>query len=384
MTDLVRPPQALTTDQKSARLLALDVFRGLTVAAMILVNNQGAGGSTYPLLRHAEWDGWTPTDLVFPFFLFIVGVAIPFSLAKRQEPDSGRSRAGMLLRIVRRSVVIFALGLALNGFPDYHWSTIRIPGVLQRIAICYLLATMVELVGGVWFKAGTIVVLLLGYWGAMALIPAPGYAAGDLSRAGNLAASVDRAILPGHLYKSDYDPEGLLSTLPALATTLIGVLAGHWIRSARTVAEKDAGLFVAGWVGVILGLAWGAAFPINKALWTSSFVLLTAGLALQSLAVCYWLVDIQDVRSWSRPFATFGTNAIAAYVLAAILARLLGLVRWKGRAGEALSLKAWLAETLLRPWLPPEGVSLGYGLMFVAACYLPIYLMHRNRIYLRA
>ena len=366
---------------KPARLTSLDVFRGLTIAGMILVNNQGAGGKTYPPLGHARWDGWTPTDLVFPFFLLIVGVAIPFSFGKRREGGSGWF--GLLFKIVRRSVVIFGIGLALNGFYKYDWATIRIPGVLQRIALRYLLASLVDLIAGVRVKAGLLVVLLVGYWLAMTLIPVPGYGRGDLSREGNLAAYVDRMVLLGHLYKADYDPEGLLSTIPALATTLIGVLAGHLLRSGRSVFEKDAGLFVAGWFCAMLGWIWSATLPINKALWTSSFTLLTAGLGLQLLATCYWLIDVRGYKAWSRPFAIFGMNAIAAYVIAAMLSKSIGMAKWTGESGPR-NLQGWLVETVLKPWLSPSNVSLAYGLMFVFACYVPVYLMHRNRIYLKA
>jgi predicted acyltransferase len=377
------PPEELTPPlEKPARLGSLDVFRGITIAGMILVNNPGSWSAVYPPLRHAEWHGWTPTDLVFPFFLLIVGVAIPFSLGKRRESGSGWFSLG--LKIVRRSLVIFAIGLALNGFPKYDWETIRIPGVLQRIALCYLLVSLIDLAAGVRVKAGLVIVLLVGYWLAMSLIPAPGHSAGDLSRSGNLAAAVDRAVLPGHLYKQDYDPEGLLSTIPALATTLIGVLAGHWLRSGRSGFEKDAGLFAAGMLGVLLGWVWSAAFPINKALWTSSFVLLTAGLGLQGLAACYWLIDLKGIRCWSRPFAIFGTNAIAAYVLAAILARLIGLVSWKDASGGSVTLKGWIIGAIQRLHVTPTATSLIFALLFVAVCFVPVYLMHRNRIYLKA
>lgn len=375
-------------DDKPARLASLDVFRGLTVAGMILVNNPG--GTSYPPLRHAEWDGWTPTDLVFPFFLLIVGVAIPFAFGSRRA--SGAGMGGLFLKVVRRSLVIFAIGLGLNalgpilngGFANADWTKLRIPGVLQRIALCYMFASLIELVAGIRAKIGVIVVLLVGYWLAMTLLRVPGHEAGDLSRAGNLAAVVDRALLGTHLYRTEYDPEGLLSTIPAVATTLIGVLAGHWLRSGRGVFEKDAGLFVAGWFGIALGEIWGTIFPINKALWTSSYVLLTAGLGLQALAVCYWLVDIRRIRAWSRPFEIFGMNAIAAFVLSGLLARFLGLAKWKGASDQTVTLKGWIVETFFRPWLPPMGASLGFALLFVAGCFVPIYLMHRKGIYLKA
>ncbi len=372
------PPPA----RKPARLASLDVFRGLTIAGMIVVNNPGSWSAVYPPLRHAEWNGWTPTDLVFPFFLLIVGVAIPFSFGSRNE--SGTSRLGLVVRIIRRSLVIFGLGLLLAGFPSYNLAKIRIPGVLQRIAVCYLVASLIELVAGVRTKVGIVVVLLVGYWLAMAFVPFPGHAVGDLSRSGNLAAFVDRAALQGHLYKPDYDPEGLLSTIPAIATTLIGVLAGHWLRSGRSAFEKDAGLFVAGWLGVVLGLIWSAVFPINKALWTSSFVLLTAGLALQTLAVCYWLIDIRGVGTWSRPFAILGRNAITAYVLSGLIARLLAMAYWHDASARTLTPKGSVVESFARLGLAPMNASLAFAVLYLAVIFAPIYAMDRKGIHLKA
>jgi predicted acyltransferase len=374
---------------KAGRLESLDVFRGLTVAGMILVNNPGSGAA-FPPLRHADWDGWTPTDLVFPFFLLIVGVALPFSFAGRRAAGAGRF--GLVAKVVRRSVVIFGIGLALNalgpllsGDGRADWSRLRIPGVLQRIALCYLIAALIELFAGLRAKVGIAVALLVGYWLALSLIGIPGHTAGDLSRQGNLPAFVDRALLGTHIYRPGiYDPEGLLSTLPAVATTLLGILAGHWLRSGRSPFETDAGLFVAGWFGVLLGNVWGWVFPINKALWTSSYVLLSAGLGLQAFAVTYWLIDIVGIRKWSCPFAIFGKNAIAAFVLSGLIARFLGLVKWHDEAGRVVTAKGWAVETLLRPWLSPMGASLAYALIYVAVCYVPIYAMHRKGIFLKA
>lgn len=389
---------------RPARLASLDVFRGMTVAGMILVNNPG-WGAAYAPLRHADWDGWTPTDLVFPFFLLIVGVAIPFSFAGRRASGSGRF--GLLANVFRRSVVIFAIGLALNALgmilndlanvdwlrlhivlkvlANVDWSRLRIPGVLQRIALCYLMAATIELFAGLRIKAGILLTLLVGYWLALALVAFPGHVAGDLSRQGNLPAFVDRELLGTHIYRPGiYDPEGLLSTLPAVATTLLGILAGHWLRSGRSPFKKDAGLFVAGWFGVVLGNVWGWVFPINKALWASSYVLLSAGLGLQAFAVTYWLIDIVGIRKWSCPFAIFGKNAIAAFVLSGLIARFLGLANWHDEAGRVVTAKGWAVEYLLRPWLTPMGASLAYALIYVAVCYIPIYVMHRKGIYLKA
>ncbi|MDT7602758.1 MAG: hypothetical protein QOF61_755, partial [Acidobacteriota bacterium] len=281
----------------TGRMISLDVFRGLTIAGMILVNNPGTWDAIYSPLEHSKWDGLTPTDLVFPFFLFIVGVSITLALARRAE--GGGSKRDLYLKIVRRTLIIFAVGLVLSAFPYNDPATFRIPGVLQRIAVCYLIAAIIFLNTKWRAQSAIVVALLLLYWAAMKLIPVPGYGAGDLSMAGNLAAYVDRSIFGRHTWKPLYDPEGLLSTIPAIATTLCGVLTGQLLRSRRAPLEKVALMFVAGTICLVVGWAWDFWFPVNKALWTSSYVVLTAGMALELLAACYWLVDIKGYARWA-------------------------------------------------------------------------------------
>lgn len=367
-----------------ARLASLDVFRGLTVAGMILVNNPGSWSAVYPPLRHAEWHGWTPTDLVFPFFLFIVGVSITFALSKRMaDPEQS---AGIVGKIVRRSAIIFIVGVLLARFPYFQgWSTMRIPGVLARIALCYLITALIFLRTRARGQAILATLILLGYWAMLTLVPVPGFGAGDLRRGHDLTSYVDRALMPGHLYKKDYDPEGLLSTLPAVATTLLGVLAGHWLRSGRNPYEIVSGLFVAGAAGIVAGSAWGAVFPINKALWTSSFVLLTAGLALQGLATCYWLIDLKGYRRWAGPFFVFGANPLSAFVLAGILAKLSGIIKVAGPTGKPVNIHALIMDWLTAPaWMSPMNASLAYAILCVAACWLVIGVLHLSGVRLRA
>ena len=378
------------------RLISLDVFRGLTVAGMILVNNAGSG-TTYAPLKHADWDGWTPTDLVFPFFLFIVGVSITFALSKRLDDLEGRRSA--IFKIFRRSLIIFGLGLFLAKFPFFRnswhevedpatWksiiSTIRIPGVLQRIALCYLAASLIFLNTRIRGQVVAIVGLLVGYWLLMTYVPFPGGTAGNLSRGQDLTSYLDRMLLGKHTYRPDYDPEGLLSTMPAIATTLLGVLVGHWLRSGRPPFELDAGLFVAGSTLVVLGWAWGMAFPINKALWTSSFVLLTAGLAMIGLGLCYWLVDLQGHRIWAYPFRVFGANAIAAYFLAAAGARLLNMPFVTRSEGKPISAHQWLNDQLFQAWFSPYSGSLAYAAAFVLACFAIVVVLDLLNIHIRA
>jgi len=369
-----------------ARLLSLDALRGITVAAMVLVNNPGTWRAVYPPLRHADWHGWTPTDLVFPFFLFIVGVSIPLSLGRRA--GEGRERP-VLARVLRRSAVIFLLGIVLNGFPWFDWATLRIPGVLQRIALCYLAAALVYLATGwrgqAWAAAG----LLLGYWALMTLVPVPGYGAGDLGKAGSLAAYIDRTLLgSAHLWQQAkvYDPEGLLSTLPAIATTLLGVLAGGWVAAGRSPKAVAAGLAVAGLAAAVLGAGWGLWFPINKALWTSSYALFTAGLAAVTLSGCYWLVEARGFRRWAWPFAWFGVNALALFFLSTLAAKVLLLVRV---GPEATRLHAWLFERLFATWAASlnaslASVSLAWALAYVLIWWGAMWLMFRLGLRLRA
>ena len=367
--------------RETGRMASLDVFRGLTIAGMILVNNPGSWEAIYSPLAHAAWHGWTPTDLVFPFFLFIVGVSITLALGRRK--DSSGSKRDLYLKIIRRSLIIFLLGLFLAGFPRYDLSTIRIPGVLQRIAVCYLIASILFL-NTKWRTQSLIAaLLLLLYWAVMILIPVPGFGAGDLSMEGNLAAYVDRTLFGRHTWKPVYDPEGLLSTLPAIATTLFGVLTGHWLRLRQSEYEKVAGLFVAGAALVVAVWAWGFFFPINKALWTSSYVLLTAGLGIQLLAICFWLVDIKGVRRWAKPFLIFGTNALAIYFLSELFSRVISLVTLIRADGSRVDLQTFVYENLFASWASPKGASLLYAICIVLLWLGVAAILYRKRIFIK-
>jgi len=363
------------------RLLSLDAFRGITIAGMILVNNPGTWTAIYDPLEHAAWHGWTPTDLVFPFFLFIVGVSITLSFARRMETDKNQRK--LLSGVVRRTLIIFGLGLLLQGFPYYDLSVIRIPGVLQRIAICYFFASIIFLKTNWRTQSLIVVLILLGYWMLMTLVPVPGYAAGDLTREGNLAAYLDRALLGGHIYTKTYDPEGLLSTLPAIATTLCGILCGHFLRSNRTALEKVSGLFVVGAAAVISGWAWHGFFPVNKALWTSSYVVLTAGLALQLLAICYWLIDIKGYKRWAFPFVVFGVNAITVFVLSGLIARIMTLIKFADATGKQITLKTYLYESVFTPLASPLNASLGFALCYVLVWFALMWILYRKQIFIK-
>lgn len=366
---------------RSGRLESLDAFRGMTIAGMILVNNPGTWEVIYDPLEHAAWHGWTPTDLVFPFFLFIVGVSITLALSQRAGGE--RSRRDVYLKIIRRAFIIFALGLFLAAFPFDNLAAVRVPGVLQRIAVCYFFASVIFLKTD-WRTQSLIVAsLLILYFLFMTLIPAPGYNAGDLSMEGNLAAYLDRALLAGHIWKPLYDPEGILSTLPALATALCGVLAGHLLRSRKSSFEKVAAMFVAGAVGVVAGWMWNFWFPINKALWTSSYVLLTAGLALKLLALCYWLIDLRRYRRWAVPFLIFGSNALAVYFLSELFSRIISLVTITNPDGSHVSFQTYVYENLFASWATPINASLMYAVCTVLLWLGLMTILYHKKIFIK-
>ncbi len=362
--------------------MSLDVFRGATIAAMILVNDPGTWTAVYPPLRHAAWNGWTFTDLVFPFFLWIVGVAMTLSFAKRVERGDDRSK--LFLHTLRRAGIIFALGLFLNGLPYFHLATWRIPGVLQRIAICYLIAAAIFLVTSWRGQAAWTIALLAVYWMLMTLVPVPGYGPGVLEKQGNLAQYIDNLFLRGHMWRETltWDPEGVISTIPAIATTLFGILTGHLLRSARSAAEKTAWMFFAGNSLLFAGIVMNIWLPINKNLWTSSYSVFMAGMALNVFAFCCWLVDVKGYRAWAKPFAIYGMNAITVYVAAGALADLLDVIRVPG-PGQPIPLQDFLYQHLFAPLARPQNASLLWALSFVAVIYLLAYGMYRRKWFLK-
>jgi predicted acyltransferase len=375
MSNLVQAPKQ--------RLVSLDVFRGITIAGMVLVNNPGTWSHIYWPLQHAQWDGWTPTDLVFPFFLYIVGVAITLAFGSRV--DSGLSTRDLHLKVIKRTLIIFALGLFLNAFPYFGLAELRIPGVLQRIAVCYFFASIIFLNTKIRTQVIITIALLLGYWLLVKLVAAPGFTAGDLTKEGSLPSYIDRVVFGKHVWAQAkvYDPEGLLSTIPALATTLIGVMTGHLLRTKKTAYEKVAGLFVAGAICVAVGWAWNSFFPINKALWTSSYVLFTGGLALQFLALCYWLIDIKGYRKWAKPFEVFGVNAIALYVGAGLMAELLGVIKLTGADGTKISLGSWIYQNLFASWASPINASLAFAISFVLVWLGLMWILYNRKIFIK-
>jgi len=372
--------------EKSKRLVSLDAFRGITIAAMILVNNPGTWNAVYKPLQHAHWNGWTPTDLIFPFFLFIVGIAIVFAFSKRLT--LGQTKKDLYLKIIRRTLILFGLGLFLNGFPFFNLSTIRIPGVLQRIAITYFFASIIYLNFDIKVIYYITFGILAVYWIIMKTIPVPGYGAGVLEPVGNLCWYIDSHIFRGHTWAGapapGFDPEGLLSTLPAISSVLFGILTGNYIKRKINEYEKVSSLFVWGFFAVIGGYIVSIWFPINKNLWTSSYVLLTTGMALIFLATCYWLIDIKGYKKWSVPFLIYGSNAITVYTLSGIIARMLiFLFKVKLSDGEVITLKAYLFRTLFASWLPPHQASLAYAIVYDLILLGFMTILYKKKIFIK-
>jgi len=369
---------------KPERLMSLDLFRGATIALMILVNDPGYGAASYWPLEHAHWNGWTPTDLVFPFFVFIVGVAMAFSFTSRLH--RGESRSQLFKHVLWRGLVLAALGIFLNGFPNHfgldHW---RFYGVLQRIAICYVVTSALELWTGWRTQLVVALACIVGYWLIMRFIPVPGFGVPThdipiLDPDRNLAAWLDRKLLMGHLYEGTRDPEGVISTIPALATCIAGLLTGRWLRTARSQASKALGMAVVGVLAIVAGKLWNPWFPINKKLWTSSYVIFTAGLALICLSACYSLVDIKRLRGWwTKPVLIFGMNAIAAYCFSEFVAKIIESVH----LSSGITIQEWIYQTIFAPIANPANASLLYALTYVAFCWAAMALLYRKGWFLK-
>ncbi len=387
-----------------ARLVSLDVYRGLTVAGMILVTDPGTYSAVYWPLLHAQWDNPTPTDMIFPSFLFIVGMALTLSFASRIERGFDRSK--LAVHLLRRSAIIFVLGLVINGFPDYDWTNMRLPGILQRIAVCYLLGGLLYLVCdrpeilsdaarrrvGNRIIAAVIAALLGVYWALLKLVLVPGFGSGNLDSRGNLAAYIDRAVFGTHHmwaygttagYGVTFDPEGILSTLGALASLLIGVLAGEWMRSAHSSRRKIAGLVGCGAALLLTSWLLHPLLPINKKIWTSTFTLESSGVSLLAFALFYWIVDVKLWRRWTPPALVLGTNAILAFVLSTVITTLSDRIRMPDAGGTPVTLNRWLYQHWFASWMVPVHASLGYAIMIVLLNIAILWPLYHRRVFLR-
>ena len=366
-------------NESSGRLISLDAFRGITIAAMILVNFPGNGDNVYAPLRHTIWNGITPTDLIAPFFLFIVGVAIAFAYTKRL--DAGMSPSKMYPKLIGRSVKIFAVGMLLNILgliPDFNFADIRYTGTLHRIAIVFLVCGFIFLKTTWKTQAIIAVVILVGYWLAMNFIPTPGYGQVMLERDINLAQWIDSKYMPGRLYQKTWDPEGILSTFPSIVTGITGMLAGTLLLKIKSQEYKVIWLFLLGFISTIVGVVWNWHFPLNENIWTTSFVLFTSGLASMTLAASIFVVDILNYRKGSQFGVIYGSNAIAIYVLADIFA-----IFFYGIKIGGSSLNDHFFNLFTSIGGAPKFVSMVYALIYVGILFIPALILHKKKIFIK-
>ncbi|WP_262248950.1 acyltransferase family protein [Parapedobacter soli] len=359
----------MTKNTGVGRLVSLDAFRGFTIAAMIIVNTPGSWEYVYAPLRHASWHGITPTDCIFPFFVFIVGISI--TLSYRKMLDAGRSKAGLVGKTLKRAALIFLIGIFLGLFPDFAFEDIRIPGVLQRIAVVFLVCALLYLYT-TWKQQAIIgSALLLLYWAAMLLVPVPGVGIGVLEPGKNLAAWVDGLLIPGTMWQGTWDPEGILSTFPAIATGISGMLAGKLLAiDGMSYERKVIWLYLGGLSAFIVGSAWGWVFPINKNLWTSSYVLYTAGLAAMVFGSLFFVIEVLKLSAWAKVGVVFGANAITAYVIGGVLPELLEPVN------------TWYGHHFINGG-GAEVASLLWAIGICALCYIPIYVLYKRQIFIK-
>ncbi|HEY1802344.1 MAG TPA: heparan-alpha-glucosaminide N-acetyltransferase domain-containing protein [Terriglobales bacterium] len=381
------------------RLVSLDVFRGLIIAGMILVTDPGTYAAVYRPLLHAAWNGWTPTDMIFPGFLFIIGVSMVLSVASRAR--RGDSKGRIAWHVIQRCVLLCVLGLILNGFPYFNLHTLRIPGILQRIALCYLcggalyLATLKKGTGeakaNIGIIVGVIVALLAGYWAILKFYPVPGFGPGRIDSLGNLGAYIDRLIFgTQHMWAYGltpgdgvtYDPEGLLSTLPAIASLLIGILAGEGLRGRQSASRRILKFAAVGVVLLLAGWLLNPLLPINKRIWTSTFVLFSSGFSFMAFALCYWIVDIRRWRAWAYPALVLGTNAIFAFALSTIITASFDAIQAHTSSGP-VPLHALGYSYIFATWLAPIHASLAYAICIVLLNMAMVAPLYRKRIFLR-
>ncbi len=370
----------------SSRLHSLDALRGITIAAMILVNNAGDWDHVYAPLRHARWHGLTPADLIFPFFLFIMGAAIPLSFGKIAADDS--MKPGLAAKIIRRFAIIFTLGLLLNLVPDFDFTAMRIPGVLQRVALCYLFTSILFISSSSRALVLWTLLLMAAHSLTLLLVPAPGFGSATLDPRGNIAWFIDASLLRGHTYRHaivpGFDPEGILGTVTATASTLSGTLVALLMRRANGESQKALSLFITGVLCISGGLIVNAWIPVNKNLWTASYVLVTSGIGCLGLLACYGVADLWGHRASIMPFLVLGSNSIAVYFLSSLTARLLVGIKLPASAGGSASLKSIIYAHCFSSWLGPFNASLGYSLAYLAIWLGIAYALYRNRIFIKA
>ena len=371
------------------RLLCLDVYRGLMVAGMIIVDNPGSDEHAYWPLRHAQWNGWTPADFIFPSFLFLVGISLVYSFAARRQ--RGETKKQILWHVFTRSLILIAIGLLVNVSPIYGLDlhTWRFEGVTQRIALCYFFAAVLELWTGRRGQALAFVGCLLGYWALLRFVAVPGAGVPDrdipfMDQVQNLPAWLDRKLFMGHLYDGTRDPEGIIHTIPAIGTTLIGVLTGHWLKSKRSASRLIAGIVFFGILGMLGGEVWNRWFPINKNLWTSSFVLFSGGFSLLFLALLYWTTEVRRWRGkWTIPILVFGMNAISGFVADSVIYGPGYTFTVTTTSGAKMNWHEAAQFHLEAAGLSVANASLVYSLGALLICWMMLWFMWRKKIFLK-
>ena len=373
------------------RLLSLDVARGITIAFMIMVNNNGGGGS-WGFMNHARWDGLTATDLVFPTFVFVMGISVVFAIESRLA--RGATRGQIVRHTMQRAAILCVLGIIVNSFPFFALEHMRFYGVLQRIAVCYLAVSLLYLwKPRAWAMAMALVIALVGYWILLRWIPVLGAGLPErdvpfMDMSQNLVSWLDRQVFPYHLYRDvpDHnvrDPEGLLSDLPAIGTALMGMLTGFWLRTRRSISGQAIGLAAAAVISLALGYAWAIWFPLNKNLWTSSYVLVAGGYSLALLTLVFWAVELKGWRTgWTWVWLVFGSNAIAAYMFSELLPGVLVNLRFTS-AGMPTNVIKFLLEHVFARIPDPGWAAFAYSITFTAVCFVPIWVLYRRRIFLK-
>ncbi len=357
----------------NSRLISLDFFRGLTVAAMIMVNDPGSWSHVYPPLRHAEWHGVTPTDLIFPFFLFIVGVSIVLALSKRLSNKS------IYFKIFKRSFILFSIGLLLDLFPNFDFENLRVAGVLQRIALVYLFCSIIYLKFSNLTQVWLGIICLIIYWIFMTLVPFGDSIAGILEPGNNFAAWVDQYIMYGRMFHQTWDPEGFFSTIPSITTGISGMFSGHIISyKSIELSEKIILIFVTGFGIMCLGLLWDYSFPINKHIWTSSYVLFTSGLAMLFLSTCIWIIDVKKKSNTFYFGIIFGSNAIFAYVLHALLWRIFQIPVLNGKGIQ----QNWM-DFGISTGADPQFISLIWAVFYTWVIYLIVKELYKRKFFIK-
>lgn len=365
------------------RILSLDVLRGVFTSLRVFTSNPGSWTYRFAIFTYTGWVGCSVTDVFFPVFIFVVGISVYVSLKSAKETQHPRD---LYSKIFSRTVKLFLIGMALNLLPDFDFSSLRIMGVLQRIALVYCACALLCLHTTMRTQAVLAAILLAGYWAALTYIPVPGFGVASYVPQESLAAWIDQLVLGGHLYKYSpfIDPEGILSTLPATASALTGMIASQFLLSKRSAVRKLTTLSLMGIACILLGLLWNKSFPIEKRLWTSSYVLFTSGIALCCLSFFYVVLDVLKIRKWSPLIVAYGTNALPVYIALEAIPALLYLIQVKNSTGETMRLQDWIFTHWFNSWASsPELASLLYSVVLLLVFSIPVWILYKKNIIIK-